>query len=95
MRNLLSIYKLTIVSTIMIACTASKFTKKDSKKEEKDGINFFMVGDYGHIKDLSLAHLTFDKMNEIAGNTSDPRNNIDFFLTMGDNIYPTVPEYPT
>ena len=44
---------------------------------------------------MTSANLTFDKMNEIAGNSSDPRNKIDFFLTMGDNIYPTVAEEPT
>ncbi|CDW81744.1 acid phosphatase [Stylonychia lemnae] len=55
--------------------------------EQKVGLDFFMVGDYGWVRNMTPAYLTFDKMNEIAGNKSDPRNDIDFFLTMGDNLY--------
>ena len=34
-------------------------------------------------------------MNEIIAYTSDPRNNIDFMMTMGDNIYPVDGVNPT
>jgi tartrate-resistant acid phosphatase type 5 len=37
---------------------------------------------------MSPAELTFNKMNEIIAKASDPRDNIDFFITVGDNLYP-------
>jgi len=45
-----------------------------SNNTNSKGLNFFMVGDYGWVRNMTPAYLTFDKMNEIAGNTSDPRN---------------------
>lgn len=46
-----------------------------------------MGGDYGYMEDLSKADMVFNAMNKIAEEKKDPRDNIDFFLTMGDNIY--------
>jgi len=45
------------------------------------------------VRDLSDSYLTFGKMNEIRKNASesenpDPRDLIDFFITVGDNLYP-------
>ena len=65
------------------------------KKSNKVGIDFFMVGDYGYVQDVDASILTFNKMDEIVGNPKDSRDEIDFFMTMGDNIYPAVDTNPT
>lgn len=54
-----------------------------------------MVGDFGYVQEMQPAYLTFNKMNEIINDKSDPRNNIDFMMTMGDNLYPVDGENPT
>jgi len=63
----------------------------------KKGIDFFVAGDYGHIANMSIAQLSFEKMDQImdgASNTTNPRDLIDFIVTAGDNIYPTIPNDP-
>ena len=65
------------------------------KTSNKVGIDFFMVGDYGYVQDVDASILTFNKMDEIVGNPKDSRDDIDFFMTMGDNIYPKDDTNPT
>ena len=62
---------------------------------EKLGLDFFMVGDYGYAQNMGASFMTFNKMNEIINDKSDPRNSIDFIMTMGDNLYPRVDTAPT
>ena len=66
-----------------------------SIQADKKGLDFFMVGDFGYVAEMAPAYLTFNKMNDIVANTSDPRNNIDFMMTMGDNLYPIDGLNPT
>ena len=61
-----------------------------------------MVGDYAWIQDMSPAVLTFDAMNSIKENSSKDcgqsevcEDDIDFFVSMGDNLYPVVSDAPT
>lgn len=65
-----------------------KASETNSAKATKVGLDFFMVGDYGYVGNMAPAYLTFNKMDDIIDDTSDPRNNIDFLMTMGDNLYP-------
>lgn len=44
---------------------------------------------------MSPAELTFNKMNEIVGNPTNDRDLIDFFVTVGDNLYPVVDTNPS
>ena len=59
----------------------------------KKGKDFFLVGDYAWIRDMSPCDLTFDAMNtikanaEITGEDVVSPDDIDAFITMGDNLY--------
>ena len=54
-----------------------------------------MVGDYGWVADMTPAELTFGAMNEIVKNAENQRDQIDFFMTMGDNLYAHNATYPS
>lgn len=58
---------------------------------QQSGLDFFVVGDFGNMGNLGPAKAAFDAMNSIKANGS----KIDMFVTVGDNLYPTKPEYPT
>lgn len=45
-------------------------------------MSFLLIGDYGDIDQLDEAEKTFDSMNEFAA-----ENKVDFFVTLGDNVY--------
>ena len=57
--------------------------------QAKDGISFVVVGDYANIKDMSISNLVFDGIESLKLN-ADPESaeDFDFFITVGDNIYP-------
>ena len=62
--------------------------------------NFFIIGDYGWVQDLTDSYYTFGKMSEIMmeaheSPNPDPRDLIDYFLTVGDNLYPRIGDSPT
>ena len=67
----------------------------------KTGKDFFLVGDFAKIKDMTNAHNAFNGMNELKKNRASEchndvcENDIDFILTMGDNIYPRDKYNPT
>ena len=54
-----------------------------------------MIGDYGWVSDMSPAELTFNAMNEIVKNANSSRDEIDYFFTMGDNLYARNSSYPS
>ena len=66
---------------------------------KKVGMDFFLVGDYAWIPDMSPAYLTFDAMNQVKKNSTCTEgvceDDIDAFITMGDNLYPVDPVAPT
>ena len=56
------------------------------------------MGDYAYIENMTAAYMTFDALNKMVGNGSSEGHQsekIDHFITMGDNIYPVIPEDPT
>ena len=77
------------------------FSENVDLSEQKKGKDFFLVGDYAWVQDLKDAYLTFDAMDQIKSNaksknqTLDEKtediDDIDYFLTMGDNLYPLDP----
>lgn len=74
------------------------FSEKIDLSEQKKGKDFFLVGDYAWVQDLKDAYLTFDAMdliksqaaskNQTLDENIEDHNDIDYFLTMGDNLYP-------
>ena len=63
--------------------------------QAKKGKDFFLIGDFAWIPDMSPAYLTFDAMNQIKAEMASPEDDIDFFLSMGDNVYPVNATNPT
>jgi hypothetical protein len=62
---------------------------------QKIGKDFFLVGDFAWIRDLKDANLTFGAMNAIKKQSKKNfkenkinEDDIDYFITMGDNLYP-------
>lgn len=62
----------------------------------EDGTTFFIVGDYGVVTDLTQAEEIFDAIDTVVG-SSQPQTigSPEFFITVGDNIYPAVADAPT
>lgn len=63
----------------------------------KKGIDFFLIGDYGYIANMTTARNTFAKMDDVVGsasNETNPEDLIDFMIGAGDNIYPIVGGHP-
>ena len=77
------------------------FSENIDLSEQKKGKDFFLVGDYAWVQDLKDAYLTFDAMDQIKSNAKSKNqtldentediDDIDYFLTMGDNLYPLDP----
>ena len=77
------------------------FSESIDLSEQKKGKDFFLVGDYAWVQDLKDAYLTFDAMDQIKSNAKSKNqtldentediDDIDYFLTMGDNLYPLDP----
>lgn len=86
---------LALLSLVGIATLPSQVALSETTANGKVGIDFFMVGDYGYVQEMAPAYLTFNAMNDIIANKSDPRNSIDFMMTMGDNLYPVDGLNPT
>ena len=58
--------------------------------------NFFIVGDYGVVTNMTMADSAFDAINTIVGNAeSGSIDDPEFFITVGDNIYPASAANPT
>jgi hypothetical protein len=62
----------------------------------KDGLSFVLVGDFGDMSDLSRAERVFDSINYLK-DKAEPGSpeDFEFFVTVGDNIYPSIPSSPT
>ena len=62
----------------------------------KEGLSFVIIGDFGPMQDLSNAEKVFDSIAFMKNNADlDSPKNFDFFITVGDNIYPADEDYPT
>ena len=66
------------------------------QKEEKNGVNFFVVGDFGWVQDMTDPDSVFDAINDAKG-AAEPGSidDADFFVTAGDNLYPADGYNPT
>jgi hypothetical protein len=62
----------------------------------KDGLSFVLVGDFGDMSDLSRAEKVFDSINYLKDKAQpESPEDFEFFLTVGDNLYPSIPSSPT
>jgi hypothetical protein len=62
----------------------------------KLAVDFFVVGDYGWVRDLTDTNLTFDALDQVYGNAVPGSfDDADFIVTVGDNLYPLVDTEPT
>jgi hypothetical protein len=63
---------------------------------EKKAVDFFVVGDYGWVRDLTDTNLTFNAMDKVIGDAiKGGYDDADFIVTVGDNLYPLVDTEPT
>ena len=61
-----------------------------------EGISFVVLGDFASMKNLSIANKVFDtidsfKKEALPGSPED----FQFFVTVGDNLYPANETHPT
>ena len=65
-------------------------------KAGEEGTTFFIVGDYGVVTNLTQADQIFDAIDTVVG-AAQPQTigDPEFFITVGDNIYPAVEGQPT
>ena len=75
---------------LSIATLNTVFANLVNNSTAKQGKNFVLDGDFGYILNMTPANETFDALNKLV-----IEEDIDHFFTMGDNIYPIVPEKPT
>jgi len=63
---------------------------------EQGGVNFYVVGDFGWVQDMTDPNTVFDAINETKGK-AEPGTIDDgtFFITAGDNLYPKDGYNPT
>lgn len=64
--------------------------------DEPHGLNFYVVGDFGWVQDMTDPNTVFDALNEVKGSAKP--GSIDdgqFFVTAGDNLYPKDGYNPT
>ena len=73
-----------------IATLNTVFANLVNNSTAASGKNFLLVGDFAYILNMTPAYETFDAMNKLVAD-----ENIDHFVTMGDNVYPIVPQKPT
>lgn len=45
-----------------------------SKSQHKKGVDFFVVGDFGWVQDMSDPNMVFDALNEVK-RKADPQSN--------------------
>lgn len=66
------------------------------KAYAKDGISFVVVGDFANSFDMQRPNAVFDGINQMKKNaTPGSVEDFDFFITVGDNLYPHIPGSPT
>ena len=64
--------------------------------QEKSSVDFFVVGDYGWVRDLTDTNSVFDAIDKVIGQAVPGGfDDADFIATVGDNLYPIVETEPT
>lgn len=62
----------------------------------KEGISFVVVGDFANINHMTPPNAVFNDINAMKQSAQrDSPEDFDFFLTVGDNLYPRNGNYPT
>jgi hypothetical protein len=62
----------------------------------KDGVSFVVVGDHGRMSSQYRANRVFDAINLMKDKAvKGSREDFDFFVTSGDNLYPNDAYNPT
>ena len=62
----------------------------------KEGLSFVVVGDFGNMEELERPKMVFDAIAQMKSESEKgTAEDFDFFVTTGDNIYPSNPEFPT
>lgn len=51
------------------------------------GLDYLIVGDFGWTMNMTNSQLNFDAINSYVGNLTAKGEKIDFFMSMGDNMY--------
>ena len=63
---------------------------------ERVGTDFFVVGDFGWVRDMTDPNSVFDAIEDVKANAIPESNDdAEFFLSVGDNLYPVDEENPT
>ena len=74
----------------LVAAGAAQETERES------GRNFFIVGDFGWVQDMTDPNTVFDALNETKGKAKPGSiDDGEFFVTAGDNLYPKDGNNPT
>lgn len=64
--------------------------------QAKDGISFVVMGDFGNVRHMRLPNQIFDDIDSMKRTAkSGSAEDFDFFLTVGDNIYPSNVHTPS
>ena len=78
--------------TLFILSLLSMFTSSYCK----DGISFVLVGDFGYVGNITAAIEVFNQINKMKLYAEkDSAEDFDFFVTVGDNLYPKDSGEPT
>jgi len=59
------------------------------------GLDFLMVGDFGWTLDMTNPQKNFDVIDSYVANVTNAGGKIQFFMTMGDNIYAHNETHPS
>ena len=63
---------------------------------DTSGVNFYIVGDFGWVQDMTDPNSVFDALNETKGKAkAGSIDDGEFFITAGDNLYPKDASNPT
>lgn len=83
MKSILQLTVAVLVSSIALAGKQSATT-------------FYIVGDYGYMQNLTMADASFDQINTLqSGADKGDIDRAEFFVAVGDNIYPAIEDAPT
>ena len=75
---------------------AANCQEETEQHPEHGGVNFFIVGDFGWVQDMTDPNTVFDAIRDTKAN-AEPGSIDDgeFFVTVGDNLYPKDGFNPT
>ena len=61
----------------------------------KKASTFFVVGDYAYVMNMTDTNTIFDAMDKVIEKGAQQIDKPDYFVTVGDNIYPTNETEPS